>query len=461
MPRPTPDLMAIGDSLPQGCRSLSVTAAKCAQSWPARWAAAQTWRFDTPDFPRPVLFDLDQEILSKLDLVDLVRNHRIPGFLGRLAENVKDWVKNDPTSAFDGFDNVAVAGTRVIDLYKQTASTAQTVIDQRTTGSISDLIKNNGVADLHVAINARFTLNPSQNPAFANFTQMDWVRERRPKNLVVQAGHNHGLYETGNNAKLPSGGVTGATDGVSFFDQWRELARQLAELPREVERIVVCLLPKLSTVANLRPKGEERRDGYAPSYEAVFSIAPDTMDGTELAAVDKSIRDANTEIEEIVKAAAQKTGTEGRVTFFSVYRQLEDFDFKNTGDPARRLPVPNHPTVDNNYLDRTFFRQDLVKGGLQSADGLHPTAVGYALLASRLIEHLGVQPDRNVDLAQAFDDDILLTTRSGRLDALVGLLRLIRRSRVDLGHELLRGGAQDEMGVSDIVHMAQATFQRS
>jgi len=54
--------MVIGDSLAQGCRSLSVKADYCAQSCGARIAAAQKWEFITPDFPREVLYDLEKEI---------------------------------------------------------------------------------------------------------------------------------------------------------------------------------------------------------------------------------------------------------------------------------------------------------------------------------------------------------------------------------------------------------------
>ena len=59
---PPANLMIIGDSLAQGCRSLSVTKESCAQSWAARVAQQQSWRFVTPDFPIPVLFDLENEV---------------------------------------------------------------------------------------------------------------------------------------------------------------------------------------------------------------------------------------------------------------------------------------------------------------------------------------------------------------------------------------------------------------
>jgi len=458
--RPRPELMVIGDSLPQGCRSLSVTADFCAQSWPARIAEAQGWQFVTPDFPRPVLFDLEDDIRRQLDLVALIRDHRIPGFIGRLRQNLADWVRNDRASQFDCFDNVAVAGDQIFDLYRQTANTSQQVINERTaSGTLLQQLSNGGLRDLHIAINARFTLNPAQDPAVVDFTQLDWVRVRLPKRVIVQIGHNHGLYKVGAEATVPASGVTGGhpSEGT-YFDQWAELARQLAALPSEVEMVLVCLLPKAGAVANLRPKGPERENGYALAYEPVFSVSPNTLAGTDLAAVDQSIREANARIEQLVREAAVAKGTEGRLRFISAFNLSDRFDFKNSGDIGRRIGVPGRPTVDNLYLDRTLLTLTLVAGGLQSADGMHATGLGYALLASEVMNDLGLAHDRAQLLQTAFDQDLLLSTRSRNLDALVGVLAVIRRTQIDLGSSLPESFASDQLGISSILKMAQSIF---
>lgn len=51
--RMNPELMVIGDSLAQGCRSLSVTAKFCAESYGARIARERGWEFEAPNHPRP------------------------------------------------------------------------------------------------------------------------------------------------------------------------------------------------------------------------------------------------------------------------------------------------------------------------------------------------------------------------------------------------------------------------
>ena len=85
-----PELMIIGDSQAQGCRSLTVTADYSKQSWAARVANSQGWQFRTPDFPRPILFDLEQEIRLLGDLIQVApSNIRFQGLIGRFLQNLR------------------------------------------------------------------------------------------------------------------------------------------------------------------------------------------------------------------------------------------------------------------------------------------------------------------------------------------------------------------------------------
>ena len=458
IPRPRPKLMVVGDSLAQGCRSLSVTADFCAQSWPARVATQQGWEFATPDFPRPVLFQLEDEIHSRLHLETLITRHRFEGCASRLRENLAAWQLNEKESGFPCFDNVAVAGALIHDLYTRTAASSHGQVESLAPAGASLVSVLPHVPDLHVAVDARFVLNPSQDEEFAEFTQLDWVRARKPELLVVQIGHNHGLYAVGSQAVVPPEGVT-ATDPEhgGYFDQWAELARHLGDLPPEVGTILVCLLPKVGAVANLRPKGADRSDGYAPAYEPVFAVNPQTLAGPDLAAVDQSIRDANDRIREIVQAAP---GAAGRVRFLDLFDLFDRLDFKNSRDSSRRVTVPGRAAIDNQYLDRTVLGLRLVAGGFQSADGMHATAAGYALLASEAMTALGLAHDRDGLLRQGFDDDRLLAHPSRNLDAVAAVLGLIRRTQLDVGLDLTQAVASDQLPVARVVQLAQAVFDR-
>jgi hypothetical protein len=434
VPRPRPKLMVVGDSLAQGCRSLTVSRAFCSQSWPARLAAAQGWEFVSPDHPRPVLFDLEDEMRRLSTLGFALAGPRFEGIEPRFRRNLAEWLAGTAESSFPCFDNLAVAGALVGDVYARTADTSAADIAKLTGGGNPNAaLSVKAVGDLHVAVNARFTLNPTGAPAFAGFTMLDWVRARQPETLVVQIGHNHGLYEVGSKAAAqPIDGpdkVYGA-----FWDQWARLAGELAALPPEVGTVVVVLLPKVSAVANLRPRGPNRTNGYADAYDPVFAPAARNLIGAELAGIDAQVVTANDRVRALVLEAATAAGTAGRVKFVDAYALFEAFDYKNRLDAARRIDLGDGIVVDNRYLEAVTERQNWfarptrrwVAGGLQSVDGMHPTGCGYALFACEVMAALGLPHDRTAVLRRGFTEDRLLSDVPGELGVLVRLLSLLR-----------------------------------
>lgn len=423
--------MVIGDSLAQGCRSMTVNATYCAQSWGARVARAQGWEFVTPDFPRPVLFDLEQEIRRIDTLGVTLEGLRFHGFVDRLLGNLRDWLVNARESAFDCFDNLAVSGAAVYDLYTRTAATSAAEVAALTPNGASALLPLSAYGDLHIAINGRFTLNPSQDPAFDGFTMLDWVRAREPETLLVQIGHNHGLYTIGSEAKDVSFTQGDAAHG-DYFAQWGRLAAELAALPATVTAILVVLLPKVGGVANLRPRGVERPGGYAPTYEAEFSGSPAVLPGARLAEIDAAVRAANDTIRQTVLSAAGAAGA--RLKFLDAYALFDALDYKNSLEPARRIAVAGGLAVDNRYLDGALQVPPpfgpgglrLAAGGFQSIDGMHPSGCGYGVLACEAMTALGLPFDRGDVLAPAYADDTLLAHYPGELNVVTRLLGAIR-----------------------------------
>src|SRR5262249_38970651 len=156
---------------------------------------------------------------------------------------------------------------------------------------------------------------------------------RRPRRLLVQIGHNHGLYLIGSEAKDVPFDQPGG-DGLhgDFWSQWQTLAANLAGLPAEVGTIIVALLPKVGAVANLEPREADRENGYALTYGPVLSASSSILPGPRLAAIDQSIRDANARIQQIVTDAATAAGTAGRLLFLDAFALLDAFDFKNSLD---------------------------------------------------------------------------------------------------------------------------------
>ena len=435
---PSADLMSIGDSLAQGCRSLTVKREFCAQSCAARIAQSQGWRFIAPDFPIPVLFDLEQEI-RQLDTGTIRFDQlQFKGLFGRVRDNLAAWLANSPTSAFTCFDNLGLSGCLIDELYTRTArSSAEEVARLAPKGATVDVVQNllgGTLGSLHLAINARFTLNPSRDPEFDDLTPLDWVTRRRPGILLVQVGHNHGLYRIGSDAVAtgPPGDTFTEPGGPShtpYFDQWAQLAERLAQLPSEVRTILVMLLPKVGAVANLRPRGVERDQGYAATYEPVLSTSTSVLAGSHLLAIDQEIQNANARIKKLFLDAADAAGTVNRVKFLDVYALFEARDYKNSLDASRRIPVTPTFTADNRYLDSRLeifppFGRRISAGGLQSIDGMHATSCGYADLASEAMTLLGLQHDRAELLNRALLEDALFSRYPPELDFLVVILAL-------------------------------------
>jgi len=192
--RPEPELMVIGDSLAQGCRSLSVTKKFCSQSWGAKISSIANWPFIPPDHKRPVCFDAEKLIRKSGLIFDLFSAFIvIKSLQNTVRENLKGWQKDfageKALSSQICFDNIGIAGTKIPDLLQRTSSSSideiQAILKdkQLDTCSIGELA--NLAVSLHIPINAAFTLNPSRKQKFASLTPMDWVEKRKPKRLIT------------------------------------------------------------------------------------------------------------------------------------------------------------------------------------------------------------------------------------------------------------------------------------
>ncbi len=201
----------------------------------------------------------------------------------------------------------------------------------------------------------------------------------------------------------------------------------------EVGTIVVALLPKVGAVANLEPREAERVNGYAPTYGPVFSTSTAILAGDRLAAIDQAIVAANGKIRQIVGAAAQAAGRANRLQFLDPYALFDRLDFKNSLDSTRRVTLDPNTVLDNQYVAGRFHLLPLnmagwrlSAGGLQSADGMHPSGCGYGMLALEALKLLGPAAVPGGLLARAFLEDALLSRYPIELRAVISLLQMTR-----------------------------------
>ena len=399
-----PELMAIGDSIFNGTRSLTTNAETARLSVPAQVARAFGWDFKSPSYPFDVLFNL--EALLRADAFD------IDTLKMAVIANAQRWLAMDSWSATDSFDNLAIAQTTIGDqsrlTYLNHVSQIAPLIDRlRTSGSSVDF---GALVSLYLAINTAFVLNPGRKPdgPWADKTPLEIVAERRPRRLLVNVGANDGLWTVCLEA------ITTDFDPARIATDMHDLGVRLAEMKAagQVDRIYFNLMPKASCIANLMPRRDPDRPPGGSGYYAEYlgrlgqfgGLSAGDMQAIdqELLALNHGIRDDFAEL-----------FPDGGISFIDSYALLAERDDKHFRDGK---PIWVHNWRINNVPLQGFSH----KGGLFSLDNLHPTTVGYAAFAQAVCEQIvateGLTPVKPIDFATAFDADSLLTDVPPLLD---------------------------------------------
>jgi lysophospholipase L1-like esterase len=413
---PRPDFMAIGDSLYNGVRSATIHGELAALSAPAQAAPFLSGPngFAVPDYPRPVLMDLE-EVLRELSLAELRE--------GVLA-NARAWQSADTWSSYACFDNLAFAGAAIEELFPaadggMTYGLNAPVIDAQIEAlEESPKLDVAAAAKLWFAINTAFVLNPSRGEAMANLSALDIVARRKPKLLAVSIGSNDGLF----GAILP-GDYRRKIDEIDKIPaKFARLGAHLAGLPSDIEKIAVTNLIRPSVVANLSPRWDgENRPGcgkYFKSYIPRIGDAGAELSAAEVAAFDRQILRVNAEL------ATALTSADPRIVITDIHAMVDRYDFKHGCEPGY-VAVKDGRSVYR--LDNRVYRHSylfgFLAGGLFGLDNMHPTAVGYSILADALLDSFG--NIARTDKQRAYDNDTLLQNPPRSIEVIQGLVGLL------------------------------------
>ncbi|NBC34509.1 MAG: hypothetical protein GVY13_17675 [Alphaproteobacteria bacterium] len=415
-----PPMMAIGDSLYQGVRSLTIRADMMRLAAPLQVAEALGVGadFSVPQPKRPIVIDMERWIRDFPDLQAISK---------ALAANIAYWrgmPKSPDGRAF--FENISIASAEFVGLYGENAQlglTWQKAHDWLEAKVSDDLWKQLGdldglveavqdgfdLATFVMALNTRFVLNP-QGPggpdAAKTATPVEQVALRKPSRLLVNIGSNNGLYEMGFEVDLVDFDWTG-------FDT---LIERLDALPAEVEHIYWNGLGKPSAIANLMPVeylaffDTPRPGHYFDNYENRFGFTYKAAKGDIVKEMDQRIAKVNAEMQERIRSKAK---TPDRFHVVDLYALLEHYDakhdFKNT---RRKVVMPNNKRLSNVFVETSPWPLPaLQRGGLFGLDGMHLSGVGYGLMAQTVLAAIGkaegVSMPR-IDLAQLYEEDSLL-----------------------------------------------------
>ena len=189
-------------------------------SAPALIARMLKLSFIAPQYPMPVITDMERALMSPADLLLA---------LPRMKENLSAWLAG---ATYDGdtmFDDIAIAGARAEDLRQLNWNVAnaniQSLQAQLTPG---ESIVNMPVFPLFFYINAAFLLDPSKHSGIsqaldlADLAPLAQVAVRQPKRLIINIGANHGYWTLAFEATdVITDGIAATADFKSFPDEMR------------------------------------------------------------------------------------------------------------------------------------------------------------------------------------------------------------------------------------------------
>ncbi|HEX2297875.1 MAG TPA: hypothetical protein VHH34_05050 [Pseudonocardiaceae bacterium] len=465
---PAHRLVSIGDSLTHGFASGAVSATDLSYSaiiaHELGWAGLRFPRYEFGGLPLNIellLRELEQACGTEVSWWELpVALQRARRFLSEVEEywevgpgsRLPVPSATTPGLATNGLATnhvLAVYGWDLRDVLVRTADSCAAEIQPATDDLVDQIVQNHGVR-------AALRVLPRATPADRQRTVLEAAAELGRDTDATSPGRDpdHGIetlvvFLGANNALSAITKLNVTWSGPGFDDVarkgeytvWRpshfsaELAQVVAEVRRiRARHVIWCTVPHVTIAPIARGVHEKVRPGsaYFPYYtrpwisDQDFDPARDpAITGEQAHTIDSAIDQYNDAITAAV-AAARRDGRDwylldlaGALDRLASRRYLEDP--RARPDWWEPYPLPAElaglaPVPDSRFL--TGDERGRRTGGLFSLDGVHPTTVGYGLIAQEIIDVMvlaGVQfGSRNgtvrVDFNRLIQRDTLITT---------------------------------------------------
>jgi len=439
-----PPLMAIGDSMYQGVRSLTMSAPLFRYAPPAQVARALglgPMVFSVPDPLRPIIIDMEAFVRA---LPDLGRINDL------LEQNARYWTKGARPSSPSGrvaFENASVASMDITDLYDfnwdlrtrqadaLTYDHAKSIHGLRTVSIPGPDAQTKGsLGDAILGLNARFTLNPMGRPDLEGIQPVDLVKIRQPETLLVNIGSNEGLFDAGFEARP----TLTAQKVADIRSKYQTLADHLKEVGPNTRAMVFNTLVLPSQVPNLMPTPESISydgklpgpSGYFDLYENRMGFGYGTLTADQLKQQDGFVQAINDAMADVMRSTLGN-----RAVIVDLAAQMKHLNRKH-----ERLSVHNTITVTRKkalIFKETFHISNMMIeeglgnafrwGGFCGLDGMHPSVVGYGKIADLVVQALGRGTGR-IDYDRCFREDTLLSDLPWLWTEVMFLWRDIRRA---------------------------------
>jgi hypothetical protein len=431
---PEHTFVTVGDSLTQGFKSLAITDTNL--SWPAivAWELGlSAQQFTFPRYPGPAGcpgLPLNLEAVARgVDRATggtgVVGEHPIRELIAvaGMLHQVKSYWEHGPGSAIpdpvDSFHhNLAIYGWDLRDAFERTVAEAIAVLTAEGPWLHlpSPTVSHDG---------ERATLLALQGPEAGDTTMVsaaNWLGDHGGiDTLVVALGSNNALrsavqlnlvWSTG-----PGSSYTVATP-TDFATDLAELADRIAQI--RARRVIWATVPHV-TIAPIargigdKPTGSRYFTRYTHAWisDNEFNTAVNPfLTGEQARVIDSAIDQYNYAIKQMVYDARTSQDGAGQKDWLildlcglldrlAYRRYVASADSQPSWWQAKAYELPPALKTLTPRPDTRIYRSDAagrIQGGLIALDGVHPTTIGYGILAqevARIMQHAGVPlPDQ-------------------------------------------------------------------
>ena len=438
-------LVAIGDSITQGFRSLAISDVDL--SVPAMLASSlglDDRSFRVPDFSGSgglpfnlewMADKLENELGSDIRRLEWVRAvFRVVHML----DDVEDyWERGKGSKPIADvlFHNLAVWGFEVGDAYGITPA-----ICREKMGKPKDnWLQPPSEPRLRTA---HRVLNPAQLESRDGDTQLEIAKRIKERDgeighLIIALGANNALgtiveldiRPTGNEAPGPSSGFTLWTP-EAFREEFDTVKRRVADIGPA--NVCVATVPHITIPPITRgimenrgelPEGEKYFDYYTRFWIEDAKFDPDrdpNLTKKQAKTIDDTIDDYNS----IIRDCANSEGW----GIVDICQLLDDIAYRrNRGNFKRALPPPI-ADLSTQYFE-IHPNGKIKQGGLFGLDGVHPTTAGYGLIAQAYVDAMKqVEPNIcDIDFTELRQLDSLVSSPPLVLNDVYGMVRMLER----------------------------------
>lgn len=359
------------------------------------------------------------------------------------------------------YHNQSIWGFSINDTWRVTDRRSRDFIKNHPeTYSIFDVLPDHAMYTT-----ASLVLNPAQRKQFMDHSQLDNVEYLQEnggiENLIVTIGHNNiigavtdleVIYSTKDDLEvLPSERKFTVYRPEHFEMEYLKMAQRIKKTG--VDRVVVQTIPYVTVPPVIRGVNEDlsrKRGGYFDYYTRFWiwdtDFDPDKhphLTREQAIELDQVVDEYNTIIRSVAKEydwivvplnkqvnaiARRRLGGNIKRPYPSEFCRA----MKKNPNTAHLVDDPHRPLLSTNYIKVDEETRKLSKGGIFSLDGIHPTTIGYGLMAQAYydaMEENGVKFQKPLDWDYIIENDTLVTDPPHLLVELRKLLRFLSLDR--------------------------------